>query len=275
VHEQYSVTGSYRYSTENDYWSHGGALTFAAELAQRNTTLALSVFGSSDVVGDADAPYWRKPQESLGARVGITQVLSRSLLAELSVESTAIYGYQASPYRRVGVGYERRGLPLADAEHARAEVVPDERYRHALIARARQALGQHMSLGIDYRFYVDSWQLQSQTLAPELAFLLGDHATLRLDYRYYTQNGADFYRKRYFDLAATRGYRTRDRELSAFYSQRGGLSYQHDFELGRHADYVLSTALSAGVTQFRYLEFVGLTRVTALEGTLLLGLTLP
>src|SRR5690349_5661217 len=46
------VTASvnYRFSTENDYTSHGVTLSTRAELASKNTTLGLDVLGTSDQV---------------------------------------------------------------------------------------------------------------------------------------------------------------------------------------------------------------------------------
>jgi hypothetical protein len=261
--------GSYRYSTEPDYLSNGGVGQVSWDLAQNNTTLAVLAFGSRDIVGRASDPQFARHQRNLGARVALTQVLDARSLVQISWESALVHGYQASPYRYVAVG--GLGTCASEAPDCVPEQVPEDRTRHALVARGRRALGEHVSLGGEYRYYFDSWRVASQTLAPDARVLVGEHGTLELSYRYYTQREADFYRPRYFDRAATRGYVTRDRELSALYTHRVALAYQHAFEVGETR---LTTAARTGFTRYRYLAFVGLEHVHAVEATLLLGLEL-
>ncbi|HEX6244079.1 MAG TPA: DUF3570 domain-containing protein, partial [Polyangiales bacterium] len=181
-----TLSGGYRYSTENDYWSHGGVGNLTLDLAQKNTTLVLTALGSKDVVGRAGDLYWRAPQSSLGGRLTLTQVLDRRSLLQLSWETTRISGYQASPYRYVAIG--GAGTCASLSPLCLPEQVPDERYRSAAVVRARRALGNIVSLGVEYRFYFDDWGLYSHTITPDLQLLLGDHGTLGLSYRYYTQS---------------------------------------------------------------------------------------
>ena len=264
-----TLGGGYRYSTENDYWSHGGVLNTTFDLAENNTTLGVSVFGSTDLVGRAGNPDFLKPQRSIGARASWTQVIDVKSLIALSVESTAVSGYQSSPYRFVGVGGD--GLCAGTADLCIPESHPGQRLRSALIARARRALSTATSLGFEYRYYFDDWGVQSHTLGPDFAWVLSEHDTLNLGYRYYTQSDADFYRARYLQLSNTTRYVTRDRELSTLYSNRLSLGYEHDFPLNDEG-MVLEAALRSGLTRYVYRAFVGLDSVNAIEGTFLLAL---
>jgi Protein of unknown function (DUF3570) len=271
-----TVGGGYRYSTENDYWSNGGVGTLTFDMADKNTTLVLAGFGSHDIVGRSHDRGFKEPQTSAGGRVTLTQVLDASTLAQLSWETTHVNGYQASPYRFVAVGGIGvcRGSPSSSTKAVDGcgpELVPTERYRNAASARGRRAFGDHVSVGLEYRLYFDNWGVRSHTIMPDVALLLSDHDTLVFDYRYYTQGAADFYKPRYLSPSDALGYRTRDRELSALYSNRVGLRYQHGFEFADGAR-VLTTALRWSVTRYRYLAFVGLSSVDALEATLLISL---
>ena len=67
-------------------------------------------------------------------------------------------------------------------------------------------------------------------------------ATLNLSHRYYTQGQARFYQPRYLDPMQKLDYVTRDRELSAMYSQRVGLGIERAFELGEEGNTVLCGA---------------------------------
>jgi hypothetical protein len=262
-----SLSGGYRYSTENDYWSNGGVANLSLDFASKNTTLVLSGFGSKDQVGRSGDHYWRAPQNSLGARLALTQVLDRSTLMQVSWETTHVDGYQESPYRFVAIG--GAGTCRSVALNCVPEQVPDERLRSAGVARVRRALGDKVSIGADYRFYIDNWGVYSHTIIPDLQWLVTERGTIGLSYRYYTQSEADFYRPRYL-VAPSSGYLTRDRELSAMYSNRVGLGYTQEFELSENT--ALTLGLRLGLARFKYLAFVGLDSVDAIEATGMLSL---
>lgn len=269
--EGFTIGGTYRWSTEPDYWSHGGSLRTAVELFDRNTTLALDVFGASDVVGRAGDPAFRRPVWNVGGRVTYTQLIDKKTLGEISWESQRVAGFQASPYRFVAVGGDGTCSSLAPL--CLPEQHPNERWRHAANLRARRALGKRLSLGLEYRYYFDSWGVQSHTLHPDVALvptrraLRGD--TISLHYRYYTQGEARFYLPRYFELEGL-GYLTRDRKLSAMFSHSLGPSYVHRFPSGNTGIQPL-LGVSLSYSLLRYLAFVGLERVHAGELTAMFG----
>lgn len=268
-----TLSGGYRYSGENDYWSNGGVVNLTVDTAENNTSLGLAVFGSQDVVGRAGDPGFKRDQGSLGARVSLTQVIDAKSLVQLSWETTRVSGYQAGPYRYVAISGEGTcASTVTPAPFCLPESVPGLRFRNAAIASGRRALGEHTSMGLSYRLYFDDWGLLSHTIAPDFTWLISEHATLSLNYRYYTQGAADFYRERY--LVALEDVRsiTRDRELSAMYSNRLGLGYAYEFALGDEGSTFLTAALRSGVTRYTYLAFLGLKQVDALEGTFLLSL---
>lgn len=271
THEARDATfaGSYRYSTENDYESHGGVASVALDFVDKNTTLAAAVFGSLDRVGKAGDPGFSQPLQSLGGRFSVAQVLDAHTLVEAFWETTYLGGFQSSPYRWVALGGD--GTCSSPDALCIPEHVPDSRFRHALGLRIRRALGDRFSLGLHYRYYLDSWGVQSQTVEPNLTWLAGDRGTLTLTYRYYTQDEAGFYRPRYFDAAGVDGYVTRDRKLSALYTHGVALSYVQEFPLGAGNE-VLKCGFDAGIMRHRYLAFVGLERVDALELTGSVGL---
>ncbi|MES1171602.1 MAG: DUF3570 domain-containing protein [Bacteroidota bacterium] len=265
----WTFAGSYRYSTEPDYRSQGGSLRMTADLAQRNTTLAMTVFGSNDTVGRAGDPGFRRALMNGGARLTLTQVLDPSTLGEVQWETVQVAGYQASPYRFVAVGGS--GVCAEGAPFCLPEEIPDVRTRHAPALRLRRALGARVSFGLDYRMYFDSWDLWSHTVEPDLAWLIGDRTTVAATYRYYTQSDASFYRPRYFAFDGGSGWFTRDRKLSAFFSHGLGVSVRHDFPVGKGGS-GLSMGARGTFTHFRYLAFVGLREVSAVETTLFLSL---
>ena len=256
-----TLSGGYRYSTENDYWSHGGVLTLAVDFAQRNTTISLSAVGAHDLVGKDGDPHFERPLDSGGGRFTWTQVWTSESLLEVSWETLFLTGFQASPYRWVALGVD--GLCAGAAPYCVPEFVPDERFRHALGAQFRRALGADWSAGATYRFYADSWGVLSHTIEPSVTYRIGSAAELSADYRYYTQNEADFYLPRYGIRGDRTSYATRDRKLSAMYSHTAGLTYSHRVPIG--ADSALVFSVRGSGTLYHYLAYVGLDDVKALE----------
>jgi hypothetical protein len=266
-----TLSGSYRYSTENDYWSNGGVGSIALDLFEKNTTLALSVFGAKDTVGRAGDSDFRRPQDSIGGRLTLTQILDTKTLLQASVETLRITGYQASPYRWVGLN--GTGLCAGLTRSCLPESHPHERMRTALFGRLRRALGSKVSIGLEFRYYFDSWGLRSDTAGTDLAFLVAERGTLGLSYRFYVQGEAEFYQPVYFQPEAQLTYYTRDRKLSKFSSHRVGLEYLQGFALGEDGDTLLEIGARAGLSRIIYEQFVGLPSVDVLELTCMLGLS--
>lgn len=266
-----TLSGNYRYSTENDYWSNGGVGNLALDLFEKNTTLALSVFGAKDTVGREGDATFRRPQDSIGGRLTLTQLLDAKMFLIASVETLRITGYQASPYRWVGV--EGLGLCAHGVFLCLPESHPHERLRTAISGRLRRAFGSKVSMGVDFRYYLDNWGLRSDTAGTDLAVLVAERGTLSLSYRFYIQGQADFYQPYYWQPEEQLTYFTRDRKLSPFHSHRVGLEYLQGFALGEDGGTLLELGGRAGVTRIRYDEFIGLTSVDVLELTGMFGLT--
>lgn len=259
-------SASYRFSHEPDYLANSATLGGKVDLAQRTITLAGRLFGALDRVGRAGDPTFREPLRAGGALVSATFVLTRTTLLQLAYEIRGALGYQASPYRFVAVG-GGDGVCGETTQFCMPEVHPRRRNRHAWVLRARQALHRKVSLGATYRFYYDSWQLRSHTAAVDLAVMPARGATLALEYRLYAQSSTFFYRARYL-APGPGGYFTRDRELSSLGSQRLALHSIYTRPLKRGAIEV--GALVAG-SRIGYDDFVGLSRVWALELSAMLG----
>lgn len=267
-----SLSLNYRLSYETDYLSHGLTLGLRKDFAKKNTTFSLDLLGSADQVGRSGDPGFSQSVSTSGVRAALAQILDRNTIAEIGWQTTFIDGYQASPYRFVAIG--DIGTCDSNAPYCIPEHVPDTRTRNALTLRARRALGPSVSFGLDYRFYFDTWGIMSHALQPDLAWRLTDSQTLTLRYRYSTQSEALFYQPRYYNLAMTNGYVTRDRKLSALYNNEVGAQYLHRIE-NDDGDRVISWGLRSTFSRVDYLAYVGLDYVWAVEVTGLLGVEFP
>jgi hypothetical protein len=105
---------------------------------------------------------------------------------------------------------------LSGVEFKLPETVPDERFRHSIVAGLNRHLFTDTSLQGDFRFYIDSWGITSYTLQLRY-FVTFKDVTLRFRERFYYQAKADFFQSHY--TVDTLGpYITADRELSTFLS---------------------------------------------------------
>lgn len=258
-----TLGGTYRFSKENDYESHGGSLSLSLDLADKATTIAAAFSVSFDDVGLAGDPAFSKALDTFGGRLGLTQVIDPATLVQVNYDLSSLKGFQSSAYRRV---LSSPGVICGDAVGCLEEAVPSERLRHALAVQLRRSLGGSFSLGAGYRYYFDDWDLDSHTVEAKASFLPGKATTISLRYRFYTQGAAEFFRPFYPDptFAETGGYRTHDRELSPLNIHRIGLDTEQEFEVGR---LVLRGSIFTGLTHYTYDNFPGLTTVQAYELT--------
>jgi hypothetical protein len=260
-----SVAGGYRYSVENDYESHGVNASGSLDLAQHNTRIAVAGYAFMDTVGRSGQPAFARDLLTLGARATLTQVLDEQSLLQLTYEPGRLLGYQASPYRFVGVG--GTGFGCQGANECLPEHVPAVRNRHALALLARRALSDTVAASLSYRFYLDDWQLRSHTLAAELSWMPYARTRLLLGYRFYTQTGVYFYLPVYTRNLGRAGYTTRDREQSPMHDQRLGVEWIQSLALYDAGGELRFHTSLAGLF-FNYANFRGLDIVRAVELTL-------
>lgn len=263
--DETTVRTSYRLSVENDYTSNGGSIGATRGFADNSSTVEARVSASHDSVGRSGDLTFSRPLSTVGARVAFTQVIDPETLVQGAYEIERREGYQASPYRFVGVGGD--GDCAGTAQLCLPEAHPSVRVRHALLVRARRAFGDAFSVGASYRLYADDWGLLSHTLAADVAYVASEHTTLHAAYRFYTQSSASFYLPRYPTPAGAIRLLSRDRELSAMSDHRVSVALEESLDLS-DAGPALRLTLAGGFTYLAYSAFVGLDHVVAWDATL-------
>jgi hypothetical protein len=262
-----TLSGTYRYSVEHDYVSHGAFVGATYDFADNNANLAFAGYALFDTVGRAGYPAFAEPLTTLGGRLSFTQVIDPQMFAQLTYELAHLDGYQASPYRKVGL--DGTGFGCEKAVKCLDEHEPSLRTRHVAALLLRRALGDAFSVGLSYRFIIDDWGLTSHTASLELGLLASESASFSLRYRFYTQTGVDFYAAKYISPLPPGAYTTRDREQSPMHDQRVGLDWQQTAQLTDAMAMTVTTAI--GGSRFDYADFVGLKTVYALELTVSVG----
>jgi hypothetical protein len=192
-----SVTASYKYSAESDYWSQAFGLSGSQRFWGDTADIGLAIGASFDALSSrfrtpacATFPSISCSLDSYFAGLTYTQILSPVLLAQVSAESSYITGFQGNLYRQVpDLGYE---------------VVPSTRLRNAVAARVAYYIpAAQLALRLQYRYYVDlapgdsfstdPWHVYSHTIEARVYRPITRDLTVRVSYRQYLQWGANFW----------------------------------------------------------------------------------
>jgi hypothetical protein len=193
------VTLSYKYSAESDYWSHA----IWASLSRRfwGDTATVGFFGglSLDSVAfnnnrtascqtSSGSPC---SLDSVFAGLAYTQVLSPVAVAQVNLDSAALWGFLANPYRQ--------------EPNVGAEIFPDRRLRNAISLRLAYYFPESATgVQIQYRYYrdfypgglggaPDPWGLTASTLEGRIYHRLSRDLEVRLLYRQYFQGPPAFW----------------------------------------------------------------------------------
>jgi hypothetical protein len=210
-------------SVEHDYESNfgnlGGRFDFNRKLTTLNLNLSYTASSTRALLDHDATPYiqrttygnrvevrsdgsqiLRGSRDDWAGTVGLTQVLTKSSLAEVLFGYTHARGYLANPYKVVEVAFvdpdqtpgasgELRGETLAFLERR-----PNTRdqwtasLRYVLHVDPLDA-----ALHLNYGYFHDSWGIDAHTFQADWVQPLGSGWTVTPRVRYYSQDGADFY----------------------------------------------------------------------------------
>lgn len=192
IHGTRKTTFQYSHSKESDFLSRGYAVTQLSEFNQRNTGLS---YGLSFIDDDVRPRFFdvARTKESVDGFVGLSQVVDPNTIVSLNFTYSRYDGYLSDPYKLIRQSTEVLPglfLPLTFPENR-----PSERTRRIWFANAKRYFPQLKgSLDVDYRYFSDTWGIDSNTLDIEWYQKIGDKLTVRPKYRVYRQGAADFYR---------------------------------------------------------------------------------
>lgn len=195
-------------SSEPDYQADSVNVDVAQEVFGGMTTVSLGFSRGSDEVGKKNAPEFSESARHWRYRVGLTQVLTPSWLANLNFEAVSDDGFLGSPYRTARVF----GASVP-------ERVPSTRSSRAVrLSVLGEVVRNHVAYA-DYRYFWDNWDIGAHTLGAGYRRYFGEKVLADAYLRYYQQDAALFYS----DNAQTETlYISRNRQLSTFSSVGAG-----------------------------------------------------
>jgi hypothetical protein len=219
----------YTNSKENDYQAETTSFGISQDLFGDLTTITMGFSRGKDVVRRRDTvtdeidPSFREPIDRWSYRVGVSQILTKSLIATMQLEVITDEGFLNNPYRSY-----RFVNPSDDRLFALdPEIYPRTRTSNAVAFNARYYLPYRAALHGGYRFFTDTWGIDASTFRLGYTHPMGPW-TFEVGYRYYTQGNADFYSD-LFERANQQNFMARDKELSTFVSQTLSVGATYDF----------------------------------------------
>jgi len=231
---QYSLSGDYlrgnttlsagfTASEESDFDARTYSLAVSQDMFGQLTTLTMSyAFGDDTVRRSDDASFFRDNiRQQYG--IGLTQILTRNMIAALNVEVITDEGFLNNPYR--SVRFADSGSPVGYSFEP--ELYPRTRTSNAVGIRSKYYLPYRAAIEAQYRYFIDTWDIESHTGSIAYVHPWNDF-TFTAKYRYHTQTGAHFYRDLFSRSEAT-NFRGRDKELSPLQSQTLKFSVAYEF----------------------------------------------
>jgi hypothetical protein len=223
LHDRWTMNMGLTTSEENDFVADTFSFNISQDMFGDLTTVSLGyTLGDDEVMRRGDADFLEQNRRQ-HYRLGVSQILTKSLILGLSFETITDEGFLNNPYRSVRfldgdspVGYSFE-----------PEVYPRTRTSDAGSIRLRYYLPYRAAVHFQYRSYADTWDIGSDTLELGYTHPLDGGWILETRFRSYSQNKADFFSD-LFPAAGYQNFMARDKELSTFDSRtlRLGLSYE-------------------------------------------------
>jgi hypothetical protein len=189
---------------EEPFRSWHSALGASRSFADGDTVVsasAVSIFDWFDHFDITGHRHGRANRSTTTGTIGITQIATPTTVLNVN------YGLTV---QRGELGNTWNSVPLTTLERG-AEILPDERARHALVGRMSQFLPWNGALRVYYRFYADDWGLIAHSVEGQLMQRLSPFLYIGALYRFHTQTGADFFTTQ---AQPTAQWRTADSDLA-------------------------------------------------------------
>jgi hypothetical protein len=189
-----TVTVAATLSEENDYTARGFSVTGTHSSEDKNTTFNYGIGASNDHITSQGV---NENKHLVDVMLGVTQVMTRKDIAQLTLTHTEGRGFYTDPYKI-------------------SDVRPREKQQSTALARWNHFIeGSDATLRLSYRYYTDSWSVHAHTFGVEYVQPLSKGWTLTPLLRLHDESAADFY----VDPANFPGlgvYHSQDQRLSAY-----------------------------------------------------------
>jgi hypothetical protein len=217
------------YSTEYDYTSRNGLISFAKKTANKSGEFSIKAQAYLDQVkivrpvefrnhipipGDEDNNGYAS-RNSFSASMSYSQIINQRLQIMFLLDLIYQKGYLGLPFYRVYFN--------DNSDHI--EHLPATRFKIPIGFRANYFLGDKIILRSFYRYYQDDWGLKAHTIDLETPVKLTPFFSITPFYRFYRQQAVDYFAPYQVHKAADT-YFTSNYDLSTFNSHFVGAGFR-------------------------------------------------
>ncbi len=259
-----NVTVGFANSRESDYVSNGWSLNTVTDFNEKNTSLLVGYGRTDDRINEEKLGWTiKRPKTGDDFLLGVIQLLDPNTSVTANVSVGLSRGFMSDPYKIVST-------TRLDLDPGFYYTVPENRPRRkdkvSLFAGLNHNFERlHAALDASYRYYHDTFGINSHTVSLLWLQKLGEHVVLQPSLRYYRQSAADFY---YFDLDRAGVVTTYEPLLgetgtgqAPFYSSDYRLSYMQSVDAGLKVIWTVRPWLALDAAYNRYVAR-GLDHVT-------------
>jgi hypothetical protein len=217
------------FSSEYDYTSFGGNLSFAKKTKDRSGEFSIKaqlylddvsllrpveLRNSNPVPGDEDN-NGHASRNSYSASLSYSQIINQRLQVMFLLDVAYQEGYLGLPFYRV----------YFKDNSVHIEHLPDTRFKIPIGFRANYFMGDKLIIRGFYRYYQDDWGLKAHTFDIETPVKLTPFFSITPFYRFYTQQAVDHFAPYQVHTAADK-YFTSNYDLAKFNSHFAGAGFR-------------------------------------------------
>jgi Protein of unknown function (DUF3570) len=215
IHDKTQYNLSYTDSTERDYVSNTTHVSLSQDMFGDLTTISLGFTLSRDKVGEnngtASTPNvsWLGHATSRSFEAGLSQIITKDLIAGVTLEVITDQGLLSNPYR--SIRYLDPSVPLGYS--LGSQVYPATHTSTAVESRVKYYLPYRAAASLSYRYFSDTWGIHASTIEMGYIHPLGNKWIFEGRLRHYSQNSATFYSD-LFPFVDSQNFVARDQNLA-------------------------------------------------------------
>ena len=216
IHDKTQYNLSYTNSTERDYISNTTHFSLSQDMFGDLTTVTLGFTDSRNKVGENNgknyAPIidWLGHAQSRSYEGGLSQVITKNLIAGMTLEVITDQGLLSNPYRSI----RYLDPTVALGYSLGSQVYPNTRTSTAVEGRAKYYLPYRAAASVSYRYFSDTWGVRANTIELGYTQPVSNMFIFEGRLRHYSQNHATFYSD-LFPFANSQNFEARDQNLAA------------------------------------------------------------
>ncbi len=215
IHDKTQYNLSYTNSTERDYISNTTHFSLSQDMFGDLTTVTLGFTDSRDKVGENNGTAfkpvvsWLGHAESRSYEAGVSQIITKNLIAGTTVEVITDQGLLSNPYR--SIRFLDPTVPLGYS--LGQQIYPNTHTSTASETRIKYYLPYRAAASLSYRYYTDTWGVRGNTIELGYTQPIADKFIFEGRVRHYSQNSATFYSD-LFPFANSQNFVARDQNLA-------------------------------------------------------------